>query len=108
MFNKNTIKVSYLCMPNIRSKKDCHNKKILKPKPTEPQKLCNCLIKEDSPTNGSCLTSSTLYQATIVWDDSKCKQKKESVKLWTHSTVKSVKSFNLISPKNDTTSSIEY
>ena len=49
IFNKTTIKLCYSCMPNFRSKINCHNKKILKPKPTEPQKLCNCLVKEDSP-----------------------------------------------------------
>ena len=48
IFNKNTIK---LVIKNIRSKINGHNKKILQPKPAEPQKLCNCL-----------LTSSILYQ----------------------------------------------
>ena len=52
MFNKNAIKVSYSCMPNIRSKINCNNKKMLQSKPTEPQKLCNCLVEEDCPTNG--------------------------------------------------------
>ena len=31
IFNKNTIKLSYSCMPNIRSKINGHNKKILQP-----------------------------------------------------------------------------
>ena len=38
-FRKNTIKLSYSCIPNIRSKINGHNKKILQPKPTEPQKI---------------------------------------------------------------------
>ena len=46
IFNKNTIKLSYSCMRNIRSKTMRHNKKMLQPKPTEPQKLCN-----ECPTN---------------------------------------------------------
>ena len=75
IFNKNTIKLSYSCMPNIRSKINGHNK-ILQPKPAEPQKLCNCLVKEDCPLNGLCLRSSILYQATIKCSDSKYKQKK--------------------------------
>ena len=62
IFNKNTLKLSYSCMPNIRSKTNGHNKKrILQPKPTEPQKLCNCLLKEDFPMNELCLTKSILY-----------------------------------------------
>ena len=64
-FNKNTIKLSYSCMPNIRSKINGHNKKILQTKPTESQKLSNCFLKGDCPMNGLFLTSSILYQATI-------------------------------------------
>ena len=67
-------------MSNIRSKINCHNKKILQTKPAEPQKLCNCLVKEDCPMNGLCLTSSILYQATIKCSDSNKKDTKESVK----------------------------
>ena len=76
IFNKNTIKLSYSCMPNIWSKINGHNKKILQPKPTEPQILCNCLVKENCPMNGLFLKSSTLYQATIKCSDSKYKQKR--------------------------------
>ena len=46
IFNKNIVKLNYSCMPNIRSKINGHNKKILASKPTELQKLCNCLIRE--------------------------------------------------------------
>ena len=70
------MKLSYSFMPNITSKINGHNKKILQPKPTEPQKLCNYLVKEDCPINGLCLTSSILYQATTRCSDSKCKQKR--------------------------------
>ena len=77
IFNKNTIKLSYSCMPNIRSKITVTTKKILQPKSTEPQKLCNCCpVKEDFPMNGLCSTSSILYQATIKCSDSKYKQKR--------------------------------
>ena len=98
-------------MPNIRSKINGHNKKILQSKPTEPQKLCNCLIREDCPMNGLCLTSSILYQATITCSDSKFKQKR--YKGICETTFKKryanhKKSFNLIKSKNDTTLSIEY
>ena len=71
IFNKNTIKLSHSCMPNIRSKINDHNKKILQPKPAEPQKLCKCLVKEDCTFNGLCLKSSILYQATIKCSNSK-------------------------------------
>ena len=98
-------------MPNIRSKINGHNKKILQSKPTVPQKLCNCLIREDCPMNGLCLTSSILYQATITCSDSKYKQKR--YKGICETTFKKryanhKKSFNLIKSKNDITLSIEY
>ena len=92
-------------MPNIRSKINGQSKKILQPKPTEPQKLCNC------PMNKLCLTSSILYQATIKCSDSKYKQKR--YKAICETTFKKrcanyKKSFNLIKSKNDTTLSMEY
>ena len=61
-------------MPNIRSKINGHNEKILQPKPAEPQRLYNCLVKEDCPLNALCLKSIILYQATIKCNDSKYKQ----------------------------------
>ena len=63
-------------MPNTSSKINDYNKKILQPKPTESHKLCNCLVKEDCPVNGLCLTSRILYQAAIKCRDSKYKQKR--------------------------------
>ena len=76
IFDKNTIKLSYSGMPSIKSQINGHNKKILQPKPAEPQKLCNCLVKYDCLLNGLCLKSSILYQATIKCSDSKYKQKR--------------------------------
>ena len=111
IFNKNIIKLSYSCMPNIRSKINGRNKKILQPKLAEPQKLCNYFFKQDCPLNGLCLTSSISYQATIKWSDSKYKQKK--YKGICETTLKKRYanhkiSFNFINSKNDTTLSIEY
>ena len=61
VFNKNPMKLSYCCMPNIRSIVNGHNKKVLQPKPIEPQMLCNYLVKEDCLMNGLCLTSTSSY-----------------------------------------------
>ena len=86
-------------------------KKILQPKPAEPQKLCNCLLKEDFPQNESWLTSSILHQATIKWSDSKYKEKRyKGIRKMTlkklYASYK--KSFSLINSKYDTTLSVEY
>ena len=98
-------------MPNIRSKINGHTKKILQPKPAEPQKLCNCLVKEDCPSNGLHLTSSILYQATIKCSDSKYKQKR--YKWICETTFKKryanhKRSSNFNNSKNDATLSVEY
>ena len=93
-------------------KKKRSQQKILQPKPAEPQKLCNCLVKEDCPLTGLCfIESSILYQAIIKCSDSKYKQKR--YKGICETTFKKrygnhKKSFNLINSKNDTTLSVEY
>ena len=103
--NKNTIKLSYSCMPNIRSKANGQNKKILPPNSTKPQKLCNYFVEEDCPINGLCLRSSILYQVTIKCSKSKCRQKryKGICKMTLKKHANHKKSFNLIKSKNDTT-----
>ena len=93
-------------MPNIRSKINGHNKKILQLKPTEPHKLCNSLVKKHCPMNRLCLTSSILDQATIKCNNSKYKQKRfqgicETTFKKGYADHK--RSFNLIKSKNDTT-----
>ena len=98
-------------MPNITSKINDHNRKILQPKPAEPQKLWNCIVKEDCSLNRLCLTSGILYQATIKCSDSKHKQKryKEIVETtFKKRYANHKKLFNWIVSKNDTTWSIEY
>ena len=75
VFKKITIKLSYFRMENIRSNVNGHNEKLQQLKPTEPQKLCHYLVKEDYPMKGTFFTSSIFYQATIKCIDSKHKQK---------------------------------
>ena len=68
MINRNTIKVSYSCLPNIKSEIHKHNKNTLqksqqKHPDTQP---CNCTNKKQCPLNGQCLTDSIIYQANIT------------------------------------------
>ena len=69
IFNKNTLKLSYSCMPNLKAKIDGHNKKILKTTPPPKTKLCNCLKNENCPMRGACLTENILYYARISCED---------------------------------------
>ena len=63
IFNKNTIKLSYSCLPNMKNIINSHNRKILqKKKPLE--KLCNCRDRFKCPFNGECLHKG-IYKTTI-------------------------------------------
>ena len=53
-FNKNTIKLSYSCLPKMKSIINTHNKKILNGSNNEP-KLCICKKNIICPFNRKCL-----------------------------------------------------
>ena len=62
IFNKNTIKVSYSCSPNVNSIIKGHNAKILKP---PEEKECNCRNKNNCPLDGNCNAREVVYEATV-------------------------------------------
>ena len=66
--NKNTIKLSYSCMSNIKQSIANHNKAILsKEKIKEEQiKLCNCRNRTLCPLQGNCLQKGVVFQATVT------------------------------------------
>ena len=72
IFNRNTVKISYSCMPNLKKKKkkniDGHNKSILHNK-IVPPRCCNCRVKTECPLSGNCLKESVVYQATVSTED---------------------------------------
>ena len=76
IFNRNTLKISYGCMPNVKQFIDDHNKAILnnngiaQPRQDE-EKKCNCRKKEEWPLDGECLVNEVVYQATVKTKDTK-------------------------------------
>ena len=82
ILNKNTMKVSYICGPNIESIISTHNKKVLMETEEGPSthrkwenrrkgakrrdlgKCCNC-TKFDCPVGGRCLTTNVVYGAKV-------------------------------------------
>jgi len=73
LLNRNTIKISYSCMPNMKQMISAHNKNVLNkdnPEDTKPQ-LCNCRRNNICPLNGECLTSGVVYQASVTRQDNK-------------------------------------
>ena len=72
IFNKNTLKLSYSCMPNIKSIISKHNKALLSKQETPiAEKSCNCRNKEKCPMNGKCLQKAVVYKATVSIDNKK-------------------------------------
>jgi len=72
IFNRNTLKISYSCMPNLKQKIDGQNKSTLQKKAAPPiSKVCNCRRPADCPMAGDCLKSSVVYQATVTMEDNR-------------------------------------
>ena len=64
IFNRNTLKVSYSCMPNLERKISAHNKSSLANSQSQ-EKSCNCRDKYSCPLSGDCLIQNVVYQATV-------------------------------------------
>ena len=75
LFNKNNVKVSYSCMPNIKNITNTHNKKIINPPKDNITRTCNCLRKHQCPLNEKCLTNNVLYKASIPPNEENSKTK---------------------------------
>ena len=65
LFNRNTLKISYSCMPNVKNAIDAHHKSQLRQPTTEPTKSCNCRDKPNCPLNGQCRSKGIIYQAIV-------------------------------------------
>ena len=74
LFNKNNLKLSCSCSPNIKQIIDGHNKTILRqntpPEEKTPPKPCNCREPNKCPLKGECLVKEVVYQATITTAES--------------------------------------
>ena len=70
IFNRNNLKVSYSCLPNIASIISSHNKSILSTKPADKSKTCNCRNKDSCPLKGNCLQEQVIYKCTITSSES--------------------------------------
>ena len=64
--NKNSVKLSYRCMPNVATIISSHNKALLRKETTQSDSLfCNCRDKSNCPLNGRCREKSFVYKATV-------------------------------------------
>ena len=71
IFNTNTLKLSYSCLPNVKNIIDDNKKsKIQK----SQKKTCNCRKPADCRFNGQCLIKSIIYQAIVTTEDDGSKE----------------------------------
>ena len=68
IFNRNNIKVSYSCMPNMNSIVSQHNKSILQSN-NQIDFGCICQSRTDCPLDNKCKTDNVVYKATITTDN---------------------------------------
>ena len=66
LFNKKNAKISYNCMPNMKSVIQNHNANLLL-KYSTPVAACSCSChqKSESPLNNKCLSESLAYKAVV-------------------------------------------
>ena len=71
LFSRQTVKISYKCMPNMAQSVSRHNATVLKgdqPQPAAPPvRSCNCKDGPATcPAQAKCLTDSVVYKATVT------------------------------------------
>ena len=68
IFNKNKIRVSYSCMPNVKSLITAHNGRVMNAYNSDRivgKKSCNCRKKESCPVKQNCQVDNIIYRATV-------------------------------------------
>ena len=68
IFNRNTVKVSYSCMSNIRSIITSHNTRIIRRSQSQNINTdnCNCRNKHACPLQNKCMSKNIVYKATVI------------------------------------------
>ena len=73
LFNRNSVKISWNCLPNIKSIISTHNRKILYSSPTIDRRACNCINILHCPYNKS-ISAITFYtKQTLPQENSETK-----------------------------------
>ena len=66
IFNRNSAKVNYSCIKNMKTIISNHNKNIFGKKPSIDTSSCNCRNKEDCSLNGQCQIGEVVYESTLT------------------------------------------
>ena len=68
IFNRNNVKLSYSCTPNMGSIITAHNKKLTTNQENDANRPCNCR-KYACPLDGQCRSSAIVYKAKVETED---------------------------------------
>ena len=71
IFNWNTSRLTYSCLPILQSLINNYNQNILWEQLQIIPRTCNCVKEENCSVNNICLKESSLYYATVTWDEKK-------------------------------------
>ena len=72
IFNRNTVKTSYRCMPNLGKKISAHNLKILRNRSAGGEVIDPCKCRKfECPVQGKCKEKGVVYHATVDSDDNR-------------------------------------
>ena len=70
IINKNTVKLSYSCMPNIQNIMKQRNEQLLREENiVEEERLCNCGNVDSCPLRGECLTPNLVYTSNVSYTE---------------------------------------
>ena len=105
IFNRNTMKIRYSCMPNVKNVISRHNRKILgRSEATKPATSCNCRNQDECPLDNKYQAESIVYKAVVTSLDDGLK--KEYIGMTANSFKERYrnhkKSFNLIRYEKET------
>ena len=66
ILNRNKVKLSFSCTPNIGTIIKSHNAKLIKNDNENPTQGCNCNRKSDCPMQGNCKIENVVYAAKVI------------------------------------------
>ena len=69
--NRNTIKLSYRCTPNMSAAISARNAKLLADPPAPNLKTCSCTKGKECPLEKKCLSKNIIYKANIIQENGK-------------------------------------
>ena len=66
LFNRNNVRISYSCVPNVKSIVNKYNETVLDPPNDNSERTCNCINSEKCPLQPKCFTNNIVYKAPIT------------------------------------------